>query len=196
MRAMWERFGKPGGRAPGMSIIPTRSPMPRRCWRALRVTAAFADDFFARFIQGHEVVNYARLLSNAGLVLRPRAPQAGFAGELRLQDAQGGVRIAGAVLVGSPAYEAGLERDDVIIAVDSASATRAEGVDAAIRAARPGASLDVTYLRRNQRVRSTIHVIADPRVEVIPAEQAGQPLTDAQRRFRDAWLRSAAGNTF
>ena len=158
--------------------------------------AAFADDFFARFIQGHEVVNYAHLLSDAGLVLRPRAPQAGFAGDLRLQDAPGGVRIAGAVPFGSPAYQAGLERDDIITAIGVAPATRADEVDAAIRAARPGTALPVTYLRRGQRVTSTIRVIADPRLEVVPAEQAGQPLTDAQRRFRDAWLRSAAGNTF
>ncbi len=196
MHAMWEKFGKPGGRAPGYVDRPYTIADAKEVLAAIAGDAAFADDFFARFIQGHEVVNYARLLSDAGLVLRPQAPQDGFAGELRLQDVPRGVRIAGAVLFGSPAYEAGLERDDVIVAVDAAAATRAEDVNAAIRAARPGASLAVTYLRRNQRVTSTIRVVADPRVEVVPAEQAGQSLTDAQRRFRDAWLRSAAGNTF
>jgi predicted metalloprotease with PDZ domain len=196
MRAMWEKFGKPGGRAPGYVDHPYTIADAKAILAAIAGDAAFADDFFARFIQGHEVVNYARLLSDAGLVLRPRAPQDGFAGELRLQDAPGGVRIASSVLFGSPAYEAGLERDDVIVAVDAAVATRAEDVDAAIRAARPGASLAVTYLRRNQRVTSMIRVVADPRVEVVPAERAGQTLTDAQRRFRDAWLRSEAGNTF
>ncbi len=196
MRAMWEKFGKPGGHAAGYVDHPYTMTDARAALAAIAGDAAFAADFFARFIQGHEVVDYAHLLSDAGLVLRPRAPQVGFAGELRLQDAGGGVRIAGAVLSGSPAYEAGLEHDDVIIAVDSASAARADDVDAAIRAARPGASLAVTYLRRNQRVTSTIRVIADPRIEVVPAEQTGQPLTDAQRTFRDAWLRSAAGNIF
>jgi predicted metalloprotease with PDZ domain len=33
-------------------------------------------------------------------------------------------------------------------------------------------------------------------LEVVPAEQAGQPLSDAQRSFRDAWLSSRARNTF
>lgn len=36
----------------------------------------------------------------------------------------------------------------------------------------------------------------DGRYEVVLAEDAGQPLTDAQRRFRDAWLSSGARNTF
>jgi predicted metalloprotease with PDZ domain len=196
MRAMWEKFGKPGGRAPGYVDRPYTIADAKAVLAAIADDAAFADDFFARFIQGHEVVNYARLLADAGLVLRPRAPQDGFVGELQLQDVPGGVRITDAVLVGSPAYEAGLERDDVIVAVDASAARRAEDVNTAIRAARPGASLAVTYLRRNQRVTSMIRVVADPRVEVVPAEQAGQTLTDAQRRFRDAWLRSAAGNTF
>ena len=196
MRAMWERFGKPGGRAPGYVDRPYTIADAKAVLAAIADDAAFADDFFARFIQGHEVVNYARLLSRAGLVLRPQAPRDGFLGELQLQDVPGGVRIAGAVPLGSSAYEAGLERDDVIVAVDAAAAPRAEDVNAAIRAARPGAALAVTYLRRNQRITSMIRVVADPRVEVVPAEQAGQTLTDAQRRFRDAWLRSAARNTF
>ena len=160
--------------------------------------AAFADDFFARYIQGHEVVNYERLLADAGLVLRPQSPQSGFAGELRLQDSPGGVRIAAAVLSGSPAYQAGLDRDDVITAVGATPATRAEDVEAAISATRPGMPLVVTYLHRGrgQPLTSTIRVIADPRLEVVPAEQAGRVLADTQRRFRDAWLRSHAGNTF
>ena len=198
MRAMWQRFGKPGGHAPGYVDRPYTIADAKAVLAAVSGDAAFADDFFARYIQGHEVVNYAKLLADAGLVLRPRAPQSGFAGELRLQDSPGGVRIAAAVPAGTPAYQAGLERDDVLTQVGGASATRAEEVDAAIRGARPGTALSVTYLHRGrgQPVSATIRVIADPRLEVVPAEQAGQALTDAQRRFRDAWLRSQAGNTF
>jgi predicted metalloprotease with PDZ domain len=198
MRMMWDRFGKPGGRAPGYVDRPYTSADAKAVLAAVAGDAAFADDFFARYIQGHEVVNYARLLADAGLVLRPQSPQAGFAGELRLQDAPGGVRITAAVLSGSPAYQAGLDRDDVITAVGLTPATRAEVVEAAISATRPGMPLMVTYLRRGrgQPLTSTIRVVADPRLEVVPAEQAGQVLTDAQRRFREAWLRSHAGNTF
>ena len=198
MRAMWQRFGKPGGHAPGYVDRPYTIADAKAALAAVSGDAAFADDFFARYIQGHEVVNYAKLLADAGLVLRPRFAQSGFAGELRLQDSPGGVRIAAAVPAGTPAYQAGLERDDVLTQVGGASATRAEEVDAAIRAARPGTALTVTYLHRGrgQPVSATIRVIADPRLEIVPAEQAGQELTDAQRRFRDAWLRSQAGNTF
>jgi predicted metalloprotease with PDZ domain len=72
MRAMWQRFGKPAGAHPGTSITRTRSLMPGRYWRRFAGDAAFADDFFTRFIQGHDVVNYAGLLADAGLLLRPQ----------------------------------------------------------------------------------------------------------------------------
>jgi hypothetical protein len=36
--------------------------------------------------------------------------------------------------------------------------------------------------------------MADPRLEVTPAEQAGGMLTPAQRQFRNDWLSSHATN--
>lgn len=195
MRAMWVKFGKPGGYAPGYVDRPYTIADAKDVLAQVSGDAAFADDFFARYIQGHEVVDYSRLLARAGLVTRPRQPQTGYAGDLRLQDAPNGVRITAPTPVGSPAYHSGLERDDIITAIGPTPVARVDDVESAVRDARPGMSLAVTYLRRGQRVTSTIRVIADPRVEVVAVEQAGQSLTDAQRQFRDAWLKSASGNT-
>jgi predicted metalloprotease with PDZ domain len=198
MRAMWQQFGKPGGRAPGYVDRPYTMADAKAVLASVAGDRVFADDFFARYIQGHEIPDYARLLAVAGLVLRPHAPQSGFAGELRLQDAPAGVRISAAVAIGSPAYRAGLDRDDVITAVGGTAIRRAEEVNAAIRATPPGGTVAVTYLHRGrgQPLMTTIRTVADPTLEVIPAEQAGRALSDAQRRFRDGWLSSRAGNTF
>src|SRR4029453_8203831 len=113
MRAMWQQFGKPGGRAPGDVDRPYTMADAKAVLATVAGDRAFADDCFARYIQGHDVPDFARLLAAAGLVLRPHAPQSGFAGDLRLQDSAGGVRIAAAVPAGSPAYRAGLDRADV-----------------------------------------------------------------------------------
>ena len=198
MRAMWERFGKPGGHAPGYVDHPYTIADAKGVLAAVSGDARFADDFFARYIQGHDIVDYAHLLGNAGFVVRPQSPQSGFAGELRLQDAARGVAITAPTLFGSPAYQAGLDRDDVITAVGGRTVAAAEQVESAIRTARPGDALAVTYLHRGggQPMSTTIRLIADPQLEVVAAEQAGQTLTAAQRQFRDAWLRSRAGNTF
>ena len=50
--------------------------------------AAFADDFFSRYIQGHEVVDYQTLLARARPGPAAAAPGSGaFIGSLRLEDA-------------------------------------------------------------------------------------------------------------
>jgi hypothetical protein len=54
----------------------------------------------------------------------------------------------------------------------------------------------VVFERRGQQLTATLRLIADPTLELVPAEQAGQPLTPAQRRFREEWLSSASRNTF
>ena len=192
MRALWRRHGRPGGRVPATVDHPYTTADARAALAEVAGDAAFADDFFARYIQGRELVDYRRLLARAGLVLRPASPGAGFAGELRLQAAEGGVRVTAAVPFGSPAYEAGLERDDLIISVGGRTVAAVADVESAIRAGKPGQMLEIVYERRGgNRVSATMRLGDDPRQELLPAEQAGPGVSAEQRRFRDAWLSSA-----
>ena len=198
MRAMWTQFGKPGGR-PGYVDRPYTIDDARTVLGTVAGDQVFADEFFRQYIEGHDVVNYQHLLANAGLVLRPRAPQASFIGEARMQDAPGGgARIVSATLRNTPLYIAGLDRDDVITSIGSTAVTRADQVDPIVRSTRPGASLTVTYLHhgRGPATTAAVQTVADPRLEVVAAEQAAQQLTPAQRQFRDAWLRTKTGNGF
>jgi len=196
MRALWTRFGKPGSRVPGYVDTPYTMADLKTTLAEVSGDAPFATDFFARYIEGREVVDYTRLLARAGFILRPAASGRGFMGAIPLRDGTRGVRIAAAVPFGSPAYAAGLERDDVIASIGGMRVTRADEVDRAITSRKPGESVQVTFERRGESVTSTIRLGEDPRRMLVPAEQAGQPLSEPQRRFRDAWLSSAARNTF
>jgi predicted metalloprotease with PDZ domain len=195
MRLLWTRFGKPGAREAGYVATPYTHDDLKRALGEVAGDQAFADDFFARFIEGREVVDYAPLVARAGLVLRSRTDRA-FAGALIMQGDQTGVRILGDVPMGSPAYEAGLEREDVIVSLGGTRVSQASDVDRLVLARKPGDPLPVVFERRGSRLSAAIRLIADPRVELVTAEQAGQALTEAQRRFRGAWLNSAAGNSF
>ena len=63
MRAMWRVHGKPGGSRPGYVDRPVHDRRRRSAaGGGERRSPAFARDFFARYIQGHEVADYARLL--------------------------------------------------------------------------------------------------------------------------------------
>ena len=77
---------------------------------------AFADGYFSRYIQGHEVVDYGALLSRAGLVMRKRETGAVLVGA-NLTFGSGGARVTGAALFGSALYKAGLDRDDLIVSI-------------------------------------------------------------------------------
>ena len=80
MRALWQKHGKPGGKAPGYVDNPYTVADLKAALAAVAGDAAFADDFFARFIQGRELVDYAPLLDRVGLVLRPASPNVASAG--------------------------------------------------------------------------------------------------------------------
>ncbi len=45
-------------------------------------------------------------------------------------------------------------------------------------------------MRYGAEKKATARLIEDPRVEVVPFEKAGRTLTDAQKKFREAWLAS------
>jgi predicted metalloprotease with PDZ domain len=196
MRALWQKHGKPGGKVPGYVDNPYTVADLKAALASVSGDAAFAENFFARFIQGRELVDYGPLLARFGFVLRPAFPQTASAGRLRFQDVQGRTRIAASVPFGSPAYAAGLERDDVILAVGGMDVGRATDVEQAIRQRKPGDEVSIVFERRGQRVMGRLRLEPDPQLEIVRAETAGRSLSADQRRLRDAWLSSAARNVF
>ena len=62
MRTMWRVHGKPGGSQPGLVARPYDPRMRATAWPRRWTIVQFAADFFARYIEGREVPDYARLL--------------------------------------------------------------------------------------------------------------------------------------
>jgi predicted metalloprotease with PDZ domain len=189
MRALWQQFGKSGERTPGYVERPYTTGDLVATLGSVARDASFAKDFFARYIQGHEIVDYARLLSRAGLIVRPRNRGAAFIGDVELQ-AGDGVRVAQSVPFDSPAYHAGLERDDVLVSLGDVTVETPEDVERALKSQKPGNSVRVVFRRRGRETSADMRLIEDPRIEVVTAEDAGQTVTDSQRRFREQWLSS------
>jgi predicted metalloprotease with PDZ domain len=151
----------------------------------------FAQQFFARYIQGHDVADYITLLGRAGLVLRPLNPGAAYAGGLQLQTGSDGVRVATDVPFDTPAFAAGLDREDRVLSIGGTAVTTESTVREAIARRKPGDEVSIVFERRGgERVTSTLRLVADPRVEVITTEEAGRMPTSAQRAFRKAWFGS------
>ena len=192
MRALWDKHGRAGTRTPGYVETPYTIDDLKSALASVSRDAAFADDFFARYILGREIVDFRSLLSKAGLVLRLRAPGQAFAGSLRTQDSQSGVRVTDDVPFGSPAYATGLDREDIILSLGGTRIAATTDIDRALMTRKPGDSLQIVYERRGERITSVLKLIENPTLELVPAEEAGQTLTDVQRKFRESWLSSAA----
>ena len=75
MRALWAAYGKPGGKAPGYVGRPYTMADLKATLASVSGDEAFAEDFFARFIQGRDVVEYERLLARFGITARSIRPQ-------------------------------------------------------------------------------------------------------------------------
>jgi predicted metalloprotease with PDZ domain len=196
MQALWQKHGKPGGKVPGYVDMPYTVADVKAVLASVAGDSAFADDFFARYIQGRDVVDYEALLARAGLLLRLASPGRASAGGLRLADSGGKLRLIAPAPVDSPIYKAGLDRDDAILAIGGVNVDSAADVDDVISDRKPGDELSVVYERRGQRVTGTLRLVQDPRLEIVTAESTGRSLTAAQRRFRDMWLSSRARNSF
>jgi len=190
MRALWQAHGRPGGRSPGYVDHPYTAVDVQTALAFVSGDAPFAAEFFRRYIQGHDLVDYGPLLRRAGLVLRSQAPGQGFAGEFRIVDLGTFTRIASVVPEGSPAYDAGLERDDVILSIGGQDMGSVADVDRAFRSRRPGEVVPIAFDRRGERITSTIRLVEDPRIELAPVEDTGQALTPEERQYREAWLGS------
>ena len=193
MRLLWQRFGDPGGAVPGVVDRPYTQADARAVLAELTGDQAFADEFFDRYVEGHEVIDYAPLFERAGLVLRPRAPGQTWLGSPSMRFEGGVARIVAPVALGSPLYEAGVGRDDALVSIDGEDLSSARRLDTVLGNLRDGDPVTLVYSRRGETLTTQLTVEADPTLELVSAEQLGRRPTPAQRRFRDDWLGSKAG---
>ena len=188
MRAMWRAHGAPGGPQPGLVAKPYSLSDVRDRLAEVSGDAAFASDFLNRYIAGREVVDYARLLDRAGVVVRRRNQGRAWAGDLRFE--QQSTAIADLVTPGTPAYDAGLEQDDVMTAVDGKAVNTVQQIQEALRTHKPGDQIRIAFTRRGDAVTATMTLKEDPTFDMVPAETAGGTLSPAQKAFRASWLGS------
>ena len=184
MRAMWRVHGKPVAAA-GYVAQPYTLADARARLAEVIDDRAFADEFFSRYVEGREVPDYRRLLARAGIVVRRRNPGDAWTGAAI--DASGRVTaLRGVMAWGSPAFEAGLEHDDVLTSIDGKPFTAA-----ALKNRRPGDKVAFEVRHPGGATGSGVLTFAeDPAEQAVLAESSRNPLSAEQKAFREAWLGS------
>jgi predicted metalloprotease with PDZ domain len=191
MRAMWRAYGKPGGAREGYVDHPYTIGDAEARLGDVSGDRAFAREFFAKYILGHDVADYTRLLARAGFVLRQRNPGRAWLGDLRFEARSNGIHVATLVEPNWPVYESGLEQDDEIQQVDGERLTSPDELEKALSRHKPGDRIAIDFSNRTGRTTTASVTLAeDPHLEIVATEAAGGALTPAQKTFRDHWLGS------
>lgn len=191
MRALWARFGRPGQKEPGKVATTYSIDGLKETLATVSGDRNFANDFFSKYVEGREVVDYAALLERAGLIMRKRSPGRPFAGMVNLQGGGSALRVAGLVPWDSPLYKAGVAQDDQLVSLDGTALSSTAAWEEALGRHKPGDRVPLRFVRRSgETVNATLTLDEDPRIEIVPFEKIGGILTADQQRFRSAWLSS------
>jgi predicted metalloprotease with PDZ domain len=185
MREMWKRHGAQRGYAP---VKPYTMSDVRSALAAVTGDAAFARDFFARYIDGREAPPYAELVARAGLVFRQADTTTPFIGAIDLAFDSTGGRVTSNTIAGSPIYQAGVDRGDVLVSLGGIEIKSRQAFDQAVKGLKPNERTTIVFHSRGQQVTSELTVGTNPRMELVPIESTGGQLTPAMQAFRDAWL--------
>ena len=187
MRAMWKAHGLPGGSRPGYVDHPYTVADIRARLADVTGDRAFADDLVTRFVEGHEVMDYAHLFGLAGFVMRRAHPGAASLGAMAFDRAASSLRIVAPTRIGSPAYAAGLDMDDEITKIGDESVSKVDDLEAALKRHKPGDRVAIAFVRRGHPETAEATLEEDGDLDVVPVESAGGTLTEAQKAFRAAW---------
>ena len=188
MRALWTTFGVHQD-----DYAPTRTYTVedlRATLAAVTQDSAFANEFFEQYVYGSEVPDYAALLAQAGLLLRAAAPESASIGPLPLEPLDGRWIVSGPTMVGTPAYEAGLDRGDALLSIDGTPVNDADAVQAVIQARQPGDTVAIEFEHRGVTRAPRLALVPEPRLELVPLDSVDGRLTAEAQRFREEWLGS------
>jgi predicted metalloprotease with PDZ domain len=191
MRHVWREFGRGQTAELGPARPYTVADLRRALGEVTRDTA-FANDFFRRYIEGREVVDFGALLANAGILLR-RSQAGRPVLAAQLDSAAGGVLVSSYPLVFSSFYRAGIDRGDLVLSVDGRPTLTPDALREAVDAHAAGETVTVEFVQRGERKTARMTLTENPSMEAVTYESAGMQVTPAMRAFRQAWLGSRAG---
>jgi predicted metalloprotease with PDZ domain len=179
MRALWKAYGKPE--------VPYTVPDLEKTLASLTKNPAFATDFFKKYVYGTEKNDYAKLLLNAGFILRKASPNKAYTGFGRV-NFENGKAMLGSTLIGSPAYDAGLDYGCILVSIDGVVIKDQAALNNATDTHKPGDTINVTYSYYGEEKTTKLTLSENPALEIVSIEKTGGTLTPAMQTFRDNWL--------
>ncbi|MBQ4821289.1 PDZ domain-containing protein [Aquimarina sp. MMG016] len=146
---------------------------------------SFADDFFENYIFDSQIPDFKKLFSSVAINLKSNAKKAYLGVDIKFNE-DGRAEVSKYVLKGTPAYEAGIEKGDIIVAIDNQSFSDKNQFNQAIAKYKPGKKATIIYERLGVELKTIVKLGADPSVEVTQFEK---PNKKALLK-REEWLKA------
>ena len=135
---------------------------PQQFYRVMaEVSGADLKEFFARSVESTEELDYTEALDYYGLRFRPGDPRNARAFLGAITRNQDGRLVISGVRRGTPAYDAGLNVDDEILAIDGVR-VRVDGLAARLEQFRLGDRVQVLVARRDRLTPIEVTLGGDP----------------------------------
>lgn len=184
MKAMWKNHGK--------SEVPYTLTSMQQTLAGITNTS-FAEEFFKKYIAGHEAINYAALLEKAGYQIKKSNEGKAVTGmNVRINERDNKLVVASATTRGSAAYEAGLDINDEIIRLDETNVKTPADVNTFIQNKKPGDVIKVTYKHRGKEKLTSMTLKENTGLTVVDISSMGQTITEDMKKIRDSWFTSKA----
>ncbi|MHA7870756.1 MAG: M61 family metallopeptidase [Hyphococcus sp.] len=180
MRYLWRTFG--------IDETPYTHDDLREALATVTGDTTFADSFFANYIEDSGLPDLEALFAQAGLSLRPKNEGDAWLGGAALKEDGRALIVNSNTLIGSPLYDAGVDRGDQIIRIGRFLIDNKRDWDRALKRHKPGDVATIVYRQRGGDREAEITFAEDPALEIVRFETADRDLTEAQKAFREAWL--------
>ncbi len=164
MRVMYQRFALPKPGFADSDVVHVAS----------EVTGSDMSEFFRRYLYGKDPLPYERDFGYAGIDVKRVASTHGWSG-IVLATATDGRPVIGNIIPGSPAEQGGLDRGDVVVALDDQSGDR-DSIERSLSTRRSGERVTFTVLHHDL-VRQVPVTLADnphPGYMLAPAPNPSQ----------------------
>jgi len=146
--------------------------------------ADFGNDFFNKYIYKSEMPDMKPLFENVGVSLTKDADKVWFGSFVR------DGKISGYPTIGSPAYKAGLDKDDSIKSIGDFVLSDSLSFNDALKNFKPNDKTKIVFERFGEQKETEVTFMPDPSYSISVFEANGLVPTEAQKANRDVWLSS------
>ena len=181
MRYVWQNFGK--------TEIPYTLGDLEDALAAYVGEEAFAGSFFSQHVHGKQLPDMEALLSRVGIGLGLAESPVASLGRANWRQEQGRLVLASYAFRATPLYEAGLEKGDMLLALEGQPVSSKAALDSLLAAYKPGQEISLTYSRFGTERETRLRLTADALHRTFLIEKPGRKV----KALRESWLSSKAG---